>query len=51
VETFLELISGLLIVACAFLVLWIAFSPLILKVIDTVITPSVPAAIGSGADD
>jgi len=48
VKTVLDIIFGLLIVVCVFLVLWIAFSPLILNMSDIVITASVPVAIGSG---
>ena len=50
VKIILDLVFGLLVVACAFLILWIALSPLIMKVTDIVITASVPVAIGSGAD-
>ena len=48
VKSVLDIIFGLLIVVCVFLVLWIAFSPLILNMSDIVITSSVPVAIGSG---
>jgi hypothetical protein len=48
VKTLLDIIFGLLAVVCVFLVLWIAFSPLILSISDVVITSSVPVAIGSG---
>ena len=48
VKTLLDIIFGLLIIVCVFLVLWIAFSPLILSMSDVVITASVPVAIGSG---
>ena len=48
VKTVLDIIFGLLIIICVFLVLWIAFSPLILNISDIVITASVPVAIGSG---
>ena len=48
VKTVLDIIFGLLIIVCVFLVLWIAFSPLILNMSDIVITSSVPVAIGSG---
>ena len=48
VKTVLDIIFGLLVVVCVFLVLWIAFSPLILNISDITITSSVPVAIGSG---
>jgi hypothetical protein len=48
VKTLLDIIFGLLVVVCVFLVLWIAFSPLILNISDITITSSVPVAIGSG---
>jgi hypothetical protein len=44
----LDIIFGLLIVVIAFLVLWMIFSPFILRVSDFTITSSVPVAIGSG---
>jgi hypothetical protein len=48
VKTVLDIIFGLLIIICVFLVLWIAFSPLILRESDFAFTSSVPVAIGSG---
>jgi len=48
VKTLLDVILGLLVIVCVFLVLWTAFSPLILNMSDIVITSSVPVAIGSG---
>ncbi len=48
VKTVLDIIFGLLIIVCFFLVLWIAFSPLTLNISDFVITSSVPVAFGSG---
>jgi hypothetical protein len=50
VKTILDIIFWLLIGVCVFLVLWIAFSPLILRVSDIAITSSVPVAIGSGVE-
>ncbi|UCD98378.1 MAG: DUF2975 domain-containing protein [Chloroflexota bacterium] len=50
VKIILDIIYGLLLVISAFLILWIAFSPWIMKVSDIVITSSVPVAIGSGTD-
>lgn len=48
VKGILNLLFWLLVVVTTFLVLWIAFSPLILQVSDIVISSSVPVAIGSG---
>ena len=48
VKILLDVIFGLLVFACVFLVLWIALSPLILNMSDIVITASVPVAIGAG---
>ena len=50
VKTILDIIFWLLIGVCVFLVLWMAFSPLILRVSDIAITSSVPVAIGSGVE-
>jgi hypothetical protein len=49
-KTVLDIVFWLLIGAIAFLILWIALSPLILRVSDIAITSSVPVAIGSGDD-
>jgi hypothetical protein len=48
VKVILDILFWMLVVVTTFLVLWIAFSPLILQVSDIVITSSVPVAIGSG---
>ena len=48
VKILLDVIFGLLVFVCVFLVLWIALSPLVLNVIDVPITASVPVAIGAG---
>jgi len=48
VKILLDVILGLLVFVCVFLVLWIALSPLVLNVIDVPITASVPVAIGAG---
>ena len=48
VKILLDIIFWLLVLVCAFLVLWIALSPLVLNVIDVPITASVPVAIGVG---
>jgi hypothetical protein len=48
VKVILDILFWLLAGATAFLVLWIAFSPLILRVSDIVISSSVPVAIGVG---
>ena len=48
VKIILDIIFWLLIGVCGFLVLWTAFSPLILRVSDITITSSVPVAIGAG---
>jgi hypothetical protein len=50
VKIILDIIFGFLVFASIFLVLWIAFSPLILRVTDIPITSSVPVAIGLGDD-
>jgi hypothetical protein len=50
VKFLLDFIFGLLVVAAAFLILWIALSPIIMQVIDIPITASVPVAIRSGAE-
>jgi hypothetical protein len=50
VKTILDVIYYLLLGACIFLVLWIAVSPVILKGSDSVISASVPVAIGSGEE-
>lgn len=46
----LDLLFGLLVIAAALLILWIALSPFIMNVTDIPITASVPVAIGSGAE-
>lgn len=48
VKVLLDIIFWVLVFASAFLVLWIALSPIVLKVTDIVITSSVPVAIGLG---
>lgn len=48
VKVILDILFWMLVVVTTFLVLWIAFSRLILQVSDIVITSSVPVAIGSG---
>jgi len=50
VKKFLDIIFGLLIFACAGLVLWIALSPLIFSQSELLGTASVPVRIGTGAD-
>jgi hypothetical protein len=48
VKGILNLLFWMLVVITTFLVLWIAFSPLILQMSDIVISSSVPVTIGSG---
>ena len=48
VKVILDILFWMLVVVTTFLVLWIAFSRLILQVSDIVITSSVPVALGSG---
>ena len=50
VKTVLDIVYGLLVFACIFLILWIALAPLILNATNIVITASVPIAIGTGAE-
>jgi hypothetical protein len=50
VKTVLDFIFGLLVIACALIALFIAFSPLIRMGIDIPFTSSVPVAIGSGGE-
>jgi hypothetical protein len=48
VKIILDLIYGLLIGVCIFLIMWMAISPFLAKSGDIVISASVPVAIGSG---
>lgn len=50
VKIILDIIFGLLVFVCAFLVLWLVFSPWIMKISDIPFTSSVPVAIGSGEE-
>ena len=51
VKSLLDVMHGLLIIACVLLVLVILFAPLIMKNSDAVFTASVPVGLGSGDDD
>ena len=51
VKSLLDVIHGLLIIACVLLVLVILLAPLIMKNSDAVFTASVPVSLGSGEDD
>jgi hypothetical protein len=50
VKIIVDLIYGLLIGACVFLILWITIAPVIMKSGFIPITASVPVAVGVGAD-
>jgi len=50
VKVILDILFVLLVIVSVFLVLWIALSPLILRVTDIAILSSVPVAIGAGAE-
>ena len=50
VKILVDLIYGLLVGACVFLILWIAITPLIMKSGFIPITASVPVSVGEGQD-
>jgi hypothetical protein len=50
VKVILDILFGLLVIVSVFLALWIALSPLILRVTDIAIMSSVPVAIGTGIE-